>query len=154
VREPAGPANGERVILAQANGTAVTYWEYVGQSPAFQSDTYSFVAPTTSDSVPGVIASTQFMLQARNSSGSRYWFSNVKVGNSVDNLAPLAPSPFAGTYSSGATRLTWNPNREADLAGYRLYRGTTAGFTPGPGNLVAALPDTGYVDAAGTCRRT
>lgn len=149
VREPAEPAKDERVILAQANGTAVTYWEYVGQSPAFQSDTYSFVAPTTSDSVPGVPASTQWMLQARNSTGSRYWFSNVRVGHSVDNLAPLAPAPFAGTYASGSTRLTWNPNHEADLAGYRLYRGTTAGFVPGPGNLVAALPDTGYVDAGG-----
>lgn len=149
VHEPTEPARGERVILAQPSGTAVTYWEYVGQSPAFQSDTYSFIAPTTSDSVVGVPASTQFMLQARNASGSRYWFSNVKVGHSLDNLAPLAPAPFAGTYASGSARLTWNPNREPDLAGYRLHRGTTAGFTPGPGSLVAALSDTGYVDAAG-----
>ncbi len=149
VSEPAEPAAGERVLLAQPSALGVTYWEYVGQAPAFQADAYSYVAPTTSDSVAGVPASTQFMVQARNSSGSRYWFSNVKVGHSLDNLAPAAPAPFAGTYSGGASVLTWNPNVEPDLAGYRLYRGSSASFTPSEGNLVAALADTGHVDAAG-----
>jgi hypothetical protein len=37
---------------------------------------------------------------------------------------------------------------EADFAEYRLYRGSSAGFVPGPGNLVTSTPDTGYVDAA------
>lgn len=149
VSEPAEPAAGERVLLARPSALGVTYWEYVGQAPAFQADAYSFVAPTTSDSVAGVPASTQFMVQARNSSGSRYWFSNVKVGHSLDNLAPAAPAPFAGTYSGGASVLTWNPNPEADLAGYRLYRGSSASFTPSEASLVAALADTGHVDAAG-----
>lgn len=149
VSEPAEPAAGERVLLAQPSAIGVTYWEYVGQAPAFQSDAYSYVAPTTSDSVAGVPASTQFMVQARNSSGSRYWFSNVKVGHSLDNLAPAAPAPFTGTYSGGAAVLTWNPNTEADLAGYRLYRGTSASFTPSEASFVAALADTGHVDAAG-----
>ena len=149
VSEPVGPAGGERVVLIEEQNAVTTFWEYVGQMPAFQSDTYSYVAPTTSDSVPGVPASTRFRVQARNASGSRFWFSNERVGHSIDNLAPLTPAPFAGTYSGGSTRLTWNPNHEVDLAGYRLYRGTTPGFVPGPGNQIAALTDTGHVDAGG-----
>ncbi len=146
VREPAEPGAGDRVILARGEAATATYWEYVGQSPALQLANYSYVAPTTSDSVPGVPASTQWMLQARNSTGSRFWFSNVRIGHSVDNLAPAAPAPLAGSYAAGATRLTWNPNREADLAGYRLYRGSSESFVPSPANLVTAQPDTGYVD--------
>jgi len=38
---------------------------------------------------------------------------------------------------------------EPDLAGYRLYRGVTSTFMPGPSNRVASPPDTGYVDNAG-----
>ena len=68
----------------------------------------------------------------------------------MDNVAPEAPAPFTGTYSAGTSVLHWDPNSEPDLANYRLYRGTTAGFTPGPGNLVASPSDTGYVDASGT----
>jgi hypothetical protein len=68
----------------------------------------------------------------------------------VDNLPPAAPQALTGQYSAGSMTLHWLPNTEADLAGYRLYRGSSASFVPGPGNLVAALPDTGHVDAAGT----
>src|SRR5262249_8751904 len=48
--------------------------------------------------------------------------------------------------------LHWGENHEVDLAGYRLYRGASSGFLPGPGNLVVAQPDTGYADpgAAGS----
>jgi hypothetical protein len=77
------------------------------------------------------------------------WFSAPDSGYSVDNLAPGAPAPLTGTYAAGTTRLHWPPNVEADLAGYHIYRGTTIAFIPGPANLVASKPDTGFVDVAG-----
>jgi len=67
----------------------------------------------------------------------------------VDNLAPAAPTPFTGEYASGTARLHWAESPDADLAGYRLHRGGTVDFVPGPSNLVAAQPDTGYTDVAG-----
>ena len=55
----------------------------------------------------------------------------------------------ARQYAARTSLLHWNPNLESDLAGYRLYRGTSVSFAPGPANLVVAQPDTGYADAAG-----
>jgi hypothetical protein len=91
------------------------------------------------------------MVEARASSSlsSDRWTSAPDSGYSVDDLAPAQPVSFTGQYAAGTTFLHWNRNTEADLAGYRLYRGTSAGFVPGPGNLVAAPPDTGYADPAG-----
>lgn len=127
-------------------------WEIVTTQSAGLLPSYSLVAPTTGDSVGGSNPRTAFMVEARVSTSitSDRWFSAPDSGYSVDNLAPAAPQVIAGTYAAGATRLAWQPNHEADLAGYRVYRGTSASFTPGPGNLVASVADTGYVDAAGS----
>jgi len=54
-------------------------------------------------------------------------------------------------YTTAEVALHWGPNTERDLRGYRLYRGAQADFLPGPENLIAATPDTGYVDHPGTC---
>ena len=134
-----------RVFRAVSTTSATWYWEYVASQVANGFSSYSLVTPTTSDSVGGGNPSTVFMIEARGS-GNVHWDSAPDSGYSVDNLPPALPMPFVGAYSSGAAHLHWGPNHESDLAGYRLYKGGSAGFTPGPGNLVVALPDTGYAD--------
>ena len=47
---------------------------------------------------------------------------------------------------SGSTQLNWNANTEPDLAAYELYRGTSAGFVPGPLNRVATVTRTDHID--------
>ncbi len=137
-------------LLAIVTGGATTYWELLASVPALHYVTgYSFVAPTTGDSLPGSNPLTSFMVVARDDARTRYWLSAAMSGYSVDDLAPAAPAPLTGAYAAGTTRLHWDPNAEADLAGYRLYRGASADFAPGPQSLVAALADTGYADAAG-----
>ena len=131
--------------------TASDYWEYLGsQSAVHYIPGYAYLAATTGDSVGSYNPKTAFMVVARNTAGTMYWLSAPASGYSVDNLGPAAPGPFSGQYASGAARLHWNPNLEPDLAGYRLYRGTTADFVPSPGTQIAALTDTGYVDPAGS----
>lgn len=129
-------------------GTTIA-WEYLVSLPASGFSQYSYVAPTTRDSLPGSNPYTLFMVQARAPSGPAFWNSAADSGYSVDNLPPLAPAPFTGAYLAGSTRLYWGPNQESDFAVYRLYRGSSAGFVPGPSNFVVEKPDTGYIDAPG-----
>jgi hypothetical protein len=128
-------------------------WELVGSLAASAPPpvSYSLAVPTALDSVPAGNPPTAFLVQAMQSISQPVpsWFSAPDSGYSVDNLAPGAPAPLTGTYAAGTTRLHWPPNAAADLAGYHVYRGTTIAFIPGPGNLLAAKPDTGFVDAAG-----
>ena len=57
---------------------------------------------------------------------------------------------LAGQYAAGTSVLHWNPGVAADHAGFRLYRGTTAGFATDPAHFVADVVDTAYADAAGS----
>lgn len=135
-------------LLATTSAGALYYWEFLATVPVDFLSGYSYLAATTQDSMEAGAPATAFMVQSR-TTGTQHWESLPAFGRSVDNLAPAAPAPFTGQYAAGTTQLHWNPNSEADLAGYRLYRGASAGFVPGPGNLVAALSDTGHTDAAG-----
>ena len=126
-------------------------WEFIAEEPAAGLSAYSLVAPTAADSVAGGNPRTVFMVETRTNGyvGSPHWFSAPDSGYSVDNLPPAMPAPFTGQYSAGTATLHWNRNIEADLGGYRLYRGGSASFTPSSANLIASPPDTGYADAAG-----
>ncbi len=145
---PDAPAAG--LYLQDADATVAYAWEYVTSQPASAFPTYSYTASTTTDSIAGSNPYTVFMVQARGSSYGTFWNSAPDSGYSVDNLSPAIPSPATWTWSSGRAFLHWGANSEADLAGYRLYRGPTAGFVPSAGNLISAQPDTGYVDDIGT----
>jgi len=133
-------------IRSSVQGTQIYYWEFVASQVAHGFPGYSYTAATLSDSVAGSNPYTLFMVEAEETYAGLYWSSAPDSGYSVDNLPPVAPAPFSGNYAAGVTHLHWGENREPDLAGYRLYRGNSAGFVPGPGNLVVAKPDTGYAD--------
>lgn len=140
-------------VLALATGATTTYWELLTTVPALRYVSgYSWVAPTTSDSLPGSNPLTAFLVCAHDDGRSQWWLSSPRSGYSVDDLAPAAPAPFTAQYAAGATQLHWEPNVEADLAGYRLHRGDSPGFVPGPDNLVGAPADTGWVDAGAAGR--
>jgi len=132
-------------------GAQAYAWELVTSQPANALSDYSLTTATTSDSIGGSNPRTVFMVEARTGDwvGADRWYSAPDSGYSVDDLAPAAPAPFTGHFDGSGTRMAWNPNTEADLQGYRLYRGSSVAFVPGPANLVSAQPDTGYIDAAG-----
>ncbi|HTM57301.1 MAG TPA: T9SS type A sorting domain-containing protein [Candidatus Udaeobacter sp.] len=152
-------AHGARVSTAGAEAdrgvyrevveaTQTTWWEGVGTVLARGQPWYTFVAETFQDSTGAANPLMTFMIDAHDASvAADFWSSFADSGYSVDNLAPGAPAPFTGAYVAGATRLHWGENTEHDLAGYRLYRGNSAGFVPSPANLVVAQADTGYSDA-------
>ena len=137
-------ADPARVLLTPASAQGYAF-ELLGSISALDLPSYSFIVSTLGDSIAGSNPPTVVMVQARG--GTRYWSSKPDSGHSVDNLAPVAPAPFTGQFALSQTKLHWNRNSEADLAGYRLYRGTTPAFVTNSASLVAALPDTGYTDA-------
>lgn len=135
------------VFRVAGTAAAATYWEGVGTVPARADSVYTFVAPTLADSTGAGAANTTFMVDTHAAFVPGFWDSEPDSGHSVDNIAPAVPSGLAGAYVSGATQLTWNPNTEVDFAYFRLYRGTSSSFVPGPGNLIAALTGTAQSEA-------
>jgi hypothetical protein len=147
----ASPQDAPRGVFRTTTlGTTTFYWELVDTQIAQGFPGYSYVAPTTCDSVTGANPRTVFMVEARGALAGQWWFSDPDSGYSVDNLAPAAPSPFTGEYLAGATTLHWGVSGAADFATFRLYRGPDASFVPGPANLVVTKADTGYVDIVGS----
>jgi hypothetical protein len=122
-------------------------WDYVGALAAHADTLYSIVVPTVVDSnITGPNLAT-FLLRAATVNPAVFYDSVPNSGYSVDNIPPTPPSPFTAAYLAGATYLHWGANSEPDLWYYKVYRGSSAGFTPGPGNQIATQSDTGFVDA-------
>ncbi len=144
---PVSAADAQPGVYRKTAGQAsAAYWEGVGAVLARAYPTYTFVAPTLQDSMPGSNPNTIFMVDAHAAFVPGFWDSAPDSGHSVDNLAPTAPTRLAGMYTGGATHLHWAPNAERDLGGYRIYRATVADFTPGPGNLAGSTTDTCFAD--------
>ena len=49
-----------------------------------------------------------------------------------------------------ALLIAWNRNKESDISHYEVYKGATADFVPGPGNLLASPRDTFLYDVQWT----
>ena len=143
---------GGRTFLTTMDRGMTYYWEYLVSQPAGHLPRYSYVAPTTSDSIAGSNPLTAFLIQARTAGGTSWWFSNPDSGYSVDNLPPEGLLYLYGVYAYGGTALHWPESPEQDLGLYHVHRGTSADFVPGPGNLIASQRDTGYFDP-GPCAR-
>jgi len=151
-RAPSGvmATRGARPLRVTGPTTSqAVFWEYVTTVPARARAGYSYVAATTTDSLSPSSPRTSFMVSAEMTGSSTYYDSAPDSGRSVDNLAPALPQAFSAQYAPGGTALHWARNNEADLAGYRLYRGSSAGFTPDANSLVNVAADTGYVDMIG-----
>ncbi len=144
---PVRPARS--VQVATPLGLALAGWDFLLSMPATADNVYVAVVPTL---LNGVGNPSTFMVRATTATPGIFYDSSPASGYSLDNLPPGPPAPFVAAYAGGATHLHWGENTEPDLWYYELHRGSTAGFVPGPTNLVATLGDTGYVDpgAAGS----
>jgi len=116
-------------------------WELVMSVPAVQQAQYAVAVPTISNA-----ASDDYVVTAHTTTPSIWFVSNTMSGQSMDNLAPAQPAGLTAAYSGGQTNLEWATNGEHDLGTYRLYRGSSADFTPSLANRIATPSGTSYAD--------
>ncbi len=145
-------AQGLRALPARrADGTLEpTYWEEIANLHAAQLMNYGFTAPTTQDSLPDSNPYTAFLVQALTTDPLVWFDSPPDSGYSVDNLVPPAPASFVAEYHAGMSNLHWTASRAPDVSFYRLYRGYTVDFVPGPTSLIGTLTDTTFADPTGS----
>jgi hypothetical protein len=108
--------------------------------------------PTLFDSIAGCSEYHYIQVIAHTTDPMVFYISDPDSGYSVDNLAPCPPGSLAGkqSFTPAGLTLTWDRNMEADLDHYAVYRGTSADFVPGPGNIVASPSDTTLLDTGWT----
>ena len=140
------PITWARTKTTSATGTTIVYWEALATLPAQRLQGYGYTSSTTSDSMTNFNPYTAFFITALTSDIDVFYSSNVDSGYSVDNLAPVQPAPFVGVYSMSQVSLHWTAAHEADFARFRLYRGSSVSFVPGPSNLLRESADTAFVD--------
>ncbi|MDH4038586.1 MAG: T9SS type A sorting domain-containing protein [Candidatus Krumholzibacteria bacterium] len=125
---------------------ALPGWDYVTTIPNRWDNVYQAVVPTLCDStITAGECWSAFFVSALTPTG--YYDSPVDSGYSKDNLAPPTPTSFAVSYNTGSgNRLVWDAVAANDWAGFRVYRGSTPGFTPSPVTLVQTTTQTTWDD--------
>lgn len=97
-------------------------------------------------SIKSIKASNYFVLSANTITGTRKRSFSVFV-QPADTIPPAVPRGLrAVADTSGAVHLLWEPNTDADIYGYRLYRGQTGGEELVVLNDIA-IRETSYVDS-------
>ena len=109
---------------------------------------YARTEETLFDSTAYFDESQYFQVVAHTSDPRVYWISAAENGWSIDNLPPGAPLGLEGerNVSPFGLNLSWDPNAESDFSRYALYRGLSADFVPGAGNLIGQFDETSYFD--------
>ena len=147
ITDPASSFTGKAVRHDKA--PAVDYfWELIGTQAAAYRYAYAFTAATSFDSTATNSATHRFQILAHAGSDLINWPSNVLSGRSVDNLAPPAPLFLTAQRIGNYVYLKWNGVHVPDLDGYTVYRATSTGVSPIPGNFLANDNDTLLADSS------
>ncbi len=129
-------------------GAAAT-WEWVASVDANYWEEYAYACGTLYDQIEGIWDGTHFFVVTANTADPfMFWNSEPAYAYSVDNLCPCTPLGLAGavSFTPAGLELTWDPNSEADLGGYNIYRGTDPAFEPSSDNMIASTCDTAAFD--------
>jgi hypothetical protein len=107
-------------------------WDFITTIPATQDWEYHAVVPTLADSNMNGMYTSTYVVRAHTADLLTHWESDTAIGYSVDNLSPAKVSGAAAmVIDNQKVQLDWNENLEKDFSHYNIYRGESAGFTPG-----------------------
>ena len=139
VAESPGPVKGLQVWDAGDGDKLYLNWSpllengltgykiYYGTQSGVYTDTQSVSYGITTDTLRGLQNDTTYYIAvaAVNSSGKESIYRSEITGK--PRVIPLAPSGFLAQTGYFKINLSWQPNREADLSHYNLYRSTVSG---------------------------
>jgi hypothetical protein len=133
------------VIWRSTDGVAYSPLDSID---AYYLESYQYAAATTADSSESGTATHCFKIRANTFMALYWWESEVIACHSVDNLTPVPPTAVVAeqSFEPAGLNLTWAPNTEPDLAGYAVYRGTSADFVPDALSLVASPMEASWFD--------
>ena len=132
----------------------VDYRVYRGTSAGFTANAASKIADVTDTSyvdTPPANGTYYYRVVARDAAGnvsaaSAAVAASVSV-EAADVAAPSVPSGVAASVSGASVTVSWSASVDnVGVVGYRVYRGSSAGFTPGAGNRIAEQASRSYVD--------
>ena len=132
--------------ITQSKGVIGQYWEWVANQPAHKLPDYSYTCPTVNDSMAGYDGMHYFMVSAHTSDPNVYFDSESAGGYSVDNLAPVAPMALSAELRDAGVVLNWNPNPDADLKQYLVYRSESPDIDPAGMEPFAMVRDNSFTD--------
>jgi hypothetical protein len=139
----AGPGMVKAAYYLSPHGS----WQLIGTVDAHYLTTYAFLAETSRDSTGADPGLELYFVSAHGASGLDWWDSAPAEGYSVDNLSPCTPQGAAAEFAGGTSLwIHWNPNTEADLHHYAVFRGTSPDFVPDETNLLGTASDTSFAD--------
>ena len=127
-------------------------WTYAGQVPALFQSEYSAFCPSFGDSIAAGITFTGVRVVAHHEEPNTFWIGLALEGYSADNLAPGAPLNLTAANVDGTADLSWTASgsHDEDLATYRVYRGTEAGFVLDESSLVGSSLTLVFTDDSAT----
>jgi len=140
--------SGTPVVRIEQVGGLTYFWELVETVDALYMEAYGKPVATLFDSTAACNEYHYFQVVAHTTDPKVFWASEPDSGYSVDNITPCSPLCLAGeqSYAPQGLSLSWKPNGELDLDGYRVYRGLTEDFVPSESNRLGAPCDTLYFD--------
>lgn len=97
-------------------------WTAAASTAAYGKSLYSVLVPTTKDLTAESNGLINFRVIAAMEEGN--FASNEMMGYSVDNLKPDVPIDLIASFKNSKIELIWQPNTEADLNYYTIYKGT------------------------------
>lgn len=122
-------------------------WEITGSFAACQEQEYIYASGTLADSTSGGIPWSVYLVSVHMTTPSVWYMSAPDSGYSLDNIAPGVPLGLALACNTGSgNQLSWDPSPEPDFQYYRIYRGATEDFTPGPSSLVHETAEESWSD--------
>ena len=142
-------SSGKPVIRIEQAAGRTFFWELIQTVDALYMPGYGKSIATLFDSTSVCKEYHYFQVVAHSAIPTVFWKSDPDSGRSIDNIPPCPPYALVGrqSFTPVGLKLTWDRNTETDLGDYRVYRGLTESFVPGPGNLIASPCDTTLLDS-------